>query len=75
MRRLALPLVILSSLVALPAMSTDCFSDPSSSVTFFVDCQCYACAFTGGGCTACTDGSDTCYTNGASCEPGPLNRR
>jgi hypothetical protein len=47
----------------------DCFTTSNSAVTYFTDCGCYACAYTGPGCTACSNGTDTCYTDGASCQP------
>jgi hypothetical protein len=53
------------------ASSNDCYTYPDKRVTYFWDCECYACAYTGSGCTVCTDGGSTCYTDGATC--GPLN--
>ena len=64
-------LVCSGLLVSLPMTSDDCYQYPNTHVEYFQDCRCSACAGTGPGCTACTNGSDTCYTDGATC--GPLN--
>jgi hypothetical protein len=58
-------------LIASPAITDECYSYPGTRVQYFSQCACYACAYTGSGCTACTNGSDTCYTDAATC--GPLN--
>jgi hypothetical protein len=55
-------------MLAVSTGSADCFRTDPSRVQYFDECGCYACAYTGGGCTACTNGTDTCYTSGVSCE-------
>lgn len=70
MKKFAMLLVV-GFLVTLPVASDDCYRYDNTHVEYFQDCHCYACAGTGSGCTACTNGSDTCYTDAATC--GPLN--
>ena len=65
----ALLFIAVSLFLATSFSSAECYSYPNTRVQYFDDCSCYACAYTGPGCTACTDGSDTCYTDGASCGP------
>lgn len=72
MKRPAVLLALLCCVVfATPASTNECYSYPGTRVTYFESCSCYACAYTGSGCTACTDGNGSCYTDGATC--GPLN--
>lgn len=75
MRRTALFTVFLVVLLAAPALTRDiwgCETYSGRRVQYFSHCRCYSCAYTGDGCTVCTDGSSwTCYTNSATC--GPLN--
>ena len=71
MKRAILLSVLLCVVVAAPATSDECVSHPGTRVQYFSECACYACAYTGGGCTVCTDGGSTCYTDGATC--GPLH--
>jgi len=74
MKKSVLLMVLLCCMVAVPAGSNDCFSYPGTRVAYFSGCSCYACAYTGSGCTACTNGAGSCYTDGSTCEPGPLNQ-
>lgn len=39
------------------------------AVTYFDDCSCQACAYTGGGCTYCYTNNGICYTDGFDCAP------
>lgn len=71
MKRVILLSVLLCVVVAAPATSDECQSNPGTRVQYFSECACYACAYTGTGCTVCTNGDDTCYTNAGRC--GPLN--
>jgi len=56
-------------IVTASVSSGDCYNYENTHVQYFESCACYACAGTGPGCTACTNGSDTCYTNASSCGP------
>lgn len=73
MKRVAVICAVLSVFISAPASTDECYSYPDTVVTYYADCRCYACADYGDGCTACTNGSDTCYTNGVGCtlEPTP----
>lgn len=59
--------------------SGDCDHSPGTAVTYFEDCDCYACAYTGPGCTYCwstTDAGDlstyaSCYTSSNFCNGDP----
>ena len=65
-------LVVITLFLAGSISTADCFRTDDSAVTYFQDCACEACAYTGPGCTVCSNGSNTCYTDGASCEPFQL---
>ena len=54
-----------------------CYSGGQTAVTYFDECCCYSCAYSGPGCTYCAiedggGGGGACYTSGSSCMPESL---